>query len=444
MFCPNCGAEIQDVAKFCPACGEPIIIRKNVQKEKPEMGKNTPIPQRPEQEKERTLRIGQQQSKVQQKMRQSQYSEPDEEQPFRQVPLHHESAKEKPAQSPLYLSPEFDERERKLPDDVMEQEPLQQVPDTESEPDDFEEQETAEVRTPRDGWQIPVYRYRESSEMHSLRFFGGVFFLVMLTVEYLQLLWSRMTEDWVRDELTLFMIIVNTASFLIPGLALLILRKPDRKRSLILAWILGSWSCVKILSFEIFSLVEGGIISELLWSRQNVLALSALDLPLLFCFVMTLLSIRQPERLVGTPSAEPGKKWKTISGIAYLGIASAMLLGAMLYMIFDDSGSSYSLAYFSMIGMETAALGGISILAGKGRRGMHSAYIFFNLAALMQLTLQLIPLWYSFERADQYLLVNLSRDEFLVILPVYSALFLGCLAGLVLELIDLRKRQKTA
>ena len=75
---------------------------------------------------------------------------------------------------------------------------------------------------------------------------------------------------------------------------------------------------------------------------------------------------------------------------------------------------------------------------------MHSAYVFFNLAALMQLTLQLIPLWYSFERADQYLLVNLSRDEFLVILPVYSALFLGCLAGLVLELIDLRKRQKTA
>ena len=29
MFCPDCGRELKDGAKFCPGCGKPLNIQEN-------------------------------------------------------------------------------------------------------------------------------------------------------------------------------------------------------------------------------------------------------------------------------------------------------------------------------------------------------------------------------------------------------------------------------
>ena len=191
--------------------------------------------------------------------------------------------------------------------------------------------------------------------------------------------------------------VVNPVSLLnlflftfLAGLMSLILSKPDRVRSIILSVVLGLIYAVRVF-LTVFSLVNTRALSGTL-SVQTLI--SGLNLPLLFCLIMALVSIGQPERLVGVPEATAGRPWKIISGILHLlsGFLELIAAAVLLILAFAGAGTGLPASTLTSVSMFLLALsvpviaaGFTSVRAGGGRRAADFSNIYTHMLVLLNI-----------------------------------------------------------
>ena len=182
-------------------------------------------------------------------------------------------------------------------------------------------------------------------------------------------------------------------TWLIPGIASLILKKPTKKNSIILTVVLGG--CLVAIYIII---IANRIISQVSFS-DTFTSVNGL-IPRngsLFCLLMAIISISQPERLVKEPLPTEEKVYKRVEGI--LGIINAVpfiaagLLGLVMYVIgishIYHSNSiigrsivqvSYGMTLSNFLFLGTMMLiGGVLSLSctKKCYQKLSSAYVFF-------------------------------------------------------------------
>ena len=175
-------------------------------------------------------------------------------------------------------------------------------------------------------------------------------------------------------------------SSLLPAIALLVLQKPDRSKSVTLSILLP------ILFFVYFGLTT---VSEFIQNHSlNVTNLftrmsSTFSLPVILLIVMAFVSVGQPKHLVGTPGPVRSRPWHIISGILHLLGALGFLIGIAALILFlgrssrSDLASSYSILIAIMKLILYMIIAGIfAIRTGSGVRRLPLASAHMTLLVL--------------------------------------------------------------
>ena len=244
--------------------------------------------------------------------------------------------------------------------------------------------------------------YNGKTRMGTFRNFSGIMFLVSSVLAFLvfivrQLGIYSMTGNLntnaaglMATALVTFLFYEIFASW-IPGISSLVLQKPTKTRSVILAIIIGV--CM-VISWVVngISVTPGNV--SVSYDFSDIAGILFAD-GLFFCTLMAVISIFQPASLVGEPAPTKAKAWKIVEGVLNIISGIFILLAGfaglvMMIMLIAGYGGS---AFFSIASMFLGLflpgvwmlVGGIlSVRCGSGNhRPLSSAYADFMVLVLL-------------------------------------------------------------